>query len=272
MKDKVILITGGTGSLGQQLVNDILPLNPKVIRIYSRGEWAQAEMSRQFNNTLLRFLIGDVRDKDRLSRAMNGVDIVIHTAALKRVEICEFNPIEAKKTNVDGSENVVEAAIDNKVEKVLAISSDKAVHPINVYGATKLQMEKLMIGGNLYGKTKFSCIRSGNFEVSKGNVLEIWRRQLEESNEIMVTAEDMTRYWISLEEVSQFIIKCSGIMEGGEIFIPKMRQTELKDIINIFCPNAKIKVIGQRQGEKLHELLFAEGEHPIEKEDYYLIK
>lgn len=272
IKGKVLLVSGGTGSFGQAFIKKALLLNPKAIRIFSRGEYAQAEMRDRFKDDRLRFLIGDIRDKERLNRAMNGVDYVVHSAALKRVEICEYNPSEAHKTNVDGSENVVDAAIDNKVDKVLALSSDKAVHPINVYGVTKQHMEKIILGGNIYGDTKFSCIRSGNFQISKGNVIELWRRQLEEGKELEVTDIDMTRYWISLDEITDFALKCLSIMEGGEIFIPKMEQQELKDIINTLQKGARIKIIGKRPGEKLNELLFNEGEIPIEYDDYYLVK
>jgi len=269
---KTLLITGGTGSLGQSFTKEALKCNPKSIRIFSRGEYAQSEMQRQFNDSRLRFLIGDVRDKDRLYRACNNVDIIVHTAALKRVEVCEYNPMEAHKTNVDGSENVVDAAIDNSVDKVLAISSDKAVHPINVYGVTKQHMEKIIIGGNIYGDTRFSCIRSGNFQVSKGNVIELWQDQLSQGREITVTDIEMSRYWISLEEVARFIVMCLTIMEGGEIFIPKMTRIELKDVINTLNPEARIKIIGKRPGEKLTELLFNEGEIPEEQEKYFVVK
>jgi len=272
LTDSVILVTGGTGSLGTEFTKQVLKKNPKSIRIYSRGEYLQSEMQRIFNDNRLRFLIGDVRDKERLSRAMNGVDFVVHTAALKRVEVCEYNPMEAHKTNVDGSENVVNCAIDNKVKKVLAISSDKAVHPINVYGVTKQHMEKIILGGNIYGNTKFSCIRSGNFEVSRGNVFDLWRHQLENENEITITDIEMSRYWITLEGIAKFVIQSLEIMKGGEIFVPKMSRVELKDILATFNPDVKIKVIGKRPGEKLTELLFNEGEEPIEYEDYFMVK
>jgi len=272
IKGKTIMVTGGTGSLGQAFIKEALNFGPASIRVYSRGEYPQAEMRQRFDDPRLRFLIGDVRDKDRLYRAMQGVDIVVHTAALKRVEICEYNPTEAHKTNVDGSENVVDVAIDRGVDKVLAISSDKAVHPINVYGVTKQHMEKIVIGGNIYGDTKFSCTRSGNFNVSKGNVMEIWRQQLENSSEITVTDKEMTRYWIGLDDMVVFVLQCLCTMQGGEIFIPKMDERELQDIINLLGTNPKIRVIGRQPGEKLHELLFNEGEEPIEFSNYYLVK
>ncbi len=270
--NSTILVTGGTGSLGQAFIKEALKLNPKAIRVFSRGEYEQSEMERVFNDKRLRFLIGDVRDKERLYRAMNGVDMVVHTAALKRVEVCEYNPMEAHKTNVDGSENVINCAIDNKVDKVLAISSDKAVHPINVYGGTKQLMEKLVIGGNIYGDTKFSCIRPGNFQTSKGNVLELWRQELEKGEEITITDIEMSRYWIVLDRIASFVTQCLGMMKGGEIFIPKMSRVELKELLRLFKPDAKVKIIGKRPGEKLTELLFNEGEEPIEYEDYFVIR
>lgn len=271
IEGKTILVTGGTGSLGQAFVAEALKEKPRQIRVYSRGEYAQAEMKRRYNDDRLRFLIGDVRDKDRLYRACNNVDIVVHAAALKRVEICEYNPSEAHKTNVDGSENVVNAAIDNHVEKVLAISSDKAVHPISVYGVTKQHMEKIIIGGNIYGDTKFSCIRSGNFNNSKGNVIQTWQKQLEEKGEIEVTDMEMSRFWIGLNEVAQFVVECLGMMQGSEIFVPKMPRVELRNIMEKF-DSAVVKIIGKRPGEKLHELLFNEGESPEEYEHYWVVR
>jgi len=202
---------------------------------------------------------------------MNGVDIVFHLAALKHVPICEFNPFEAVGINIVGSMNVIDAAIDNKVEKVLAISSDKAVHPINIYGATKLVMEKLFIQSTVYGKTKFSCVRMGNFSESRGNVVSVWYDEIEKG-EITVTDREMTRFWIGIDQAARFCIDCALMMEGGEIYIPKMPSKVLGDTIKEIAPMAKIKIIGKRSGEKLHELLFAEGEEPEEFEDYYVVR
>ncbi len=272
MKDKVILITGGSGSLGRELTKQLLELDPKTIRILSNNEWELYDMQRHFTDSRLRYLLGDIRDRDRMQRSMDGVDIVIHAAALKHVSLCEYNPFEAVKTNILGSMNVIDAAIDNDAEKVIAISSDKAVHPINLYGATKLVMEKVFLHANAYYKTKFSCVRFGNFQGSRGSVLPLWYKQLEESNEITVTAKEMTRFWISLDKAGGFVLKCIKMMEGNETFIPKMPEVEIMELAKEFAPKAKIKIIGIRKGEKLQEMLLAEGEEAIETEDYFLIK
>jgi len=274
MENKVVLISGGTGSFGQEFVKQALKLNPERIRVLARGEYEMVEMKQGYErNDRLRFLIGDVRDKERLSRAMSGVDYVIHAAALKHIDLCEYNPTEAVKTNALGTINVIEAAIDNGVEKVMAISSDKAVHPINIYGATKLVMEKVFIRANAYSKTKFSCCRFGNFYGSRGSVIPKMLEQAEEG-EITVTHKDMARYFITLQEAALFTIDCMKKMEGGEIFIPKMPETKMVDIINRIAPDAEWNVIGKRPGEKLHELLFSEyeKEYVQEFDDYFVIK
>lgn len=268
-KDKTLLVTGGTGSFGQAFIREALKTEVRSIRIFSRGEYLQAEMKREFNDDRLRFLIGDIRDKERLCRAMNYVDYVVHCAALKRVEVCEYNPIEAHKTNVDGSENLVNAAIDNHVEKVLAVSSDKAVHPINVYGTTKQMMERLIIGGNIYGDTKFSCIRSGNFVSSRGNVFETWQKEIEVTNSVTVTDENMVRYWIGLDILVRIALQWLEKMAGGEIFIPKMERVVLK---NLIPPDVTVNHTGARLGEKLTELLFNEGEIPEDCGDYWTVR
>lgn len=269
---KVILVTGGTGSYGEIFVElAIKEYNPKAVRVFSRGEYFQWEMSHKLNDLRLRYLIGDIRDRDRLHRAMGGVDIVVHAAALKHVPLCEYNPIEAVKTNIVGSINVIDAAIDNHVDKVIALSSDKAVHPINIYGATKLAMEKLFINSNVYGDTKFSCVRFGNFWASRGSVIPLFAKQAEEG-EITVTDPDMTRFWITLEDAARFTIQCIGKMEGKEIFVPKMDNANLSDLIKKYFPEAKRKVIGKREGEKVKELMFGEGEKVEDCGDYYLIR
>jgi len=272
MENKVVLITGGTGSFGEALTNELLKLNPQVIRVLSNDEDAMVSMQRKYENKNLRFLVGDVRDKARLYRAMNGVDIVIHSAALKHVPICDFNPFEAVKTNILGSMNVVDAAIDNMVCKVLAISSDKAVHPINLYGSTKLTMEKLFIQADVYGKTKFSCVRFGNFQESRGSLMPLIRQQLEAGEIITITDKEMARFWITLEDAARFTVACLNRMEGKEIFIPKMPEKQIAEIIEALAPNAPYKIIGKRQGEKLHELLWSEGEEPQDMGDYLVIK
>lgn len=273
IENKTLLITGGTGSFGREFTKVALKYNPEAIRIFSRGEYAQWEMEKSFNNSKLRFLIGDVRERERLKRAMQGVDIVVHAAALKQVPACEYNPIEAIRTNIDGSINVIDTALDSGVDKVLAISSDKAVHPINLYGATKLVMEKLFIQANVYVGTKFSCVRYGNFYGSRGSVLPLWQSQ-REKGEITLTQKEMTRFWITLENATEFAIDCLGKMEGGEIYIPKMPKRTLEALAYQVAPDAKLKIIGKRAGEKLHEALFAEGEevHLTETDNCYIIK
>jgi UDP-N-acetylglucosamine 4,6-dehydratase len=255
---KVILLTGGTGSFGQKFTEIVLRKHrPKAIRIYSRGELKQVEMERKFNDERLRFLIGDVMDRKRLSRAMNGVNIVVHAAALKHVPVCEYNPIEAVKTNVHGAENVIDAAIDNEVEKVLALSTDKAVQPVNLYGATKLVAEKLFIQANAYSgmrKTRFSCVRYGNVIGSSGSIVPLFTKQ-KESGKVTITDERMTRFWITLEQGVDLVINGLDLMKGGEIFIPKIASTKITNIADAIAPGAKREMIGIRPGEKLHEVL-----------------
>lgn len=274
---KTILVTGGTGSFGQKFTEIILKeYNPKSIRIYDNRELAEVEMERKFNDSRLRFLIGDVRDIKRLNRAMSGVDIVVHAAALKHVPICEYNPIEAVKTNIDGAVNVIDAAIDNEVEKVMAISTDKAVHPVNLYGATKMVAEKLFVQANSYTggrKTIFSCSRYGNVVGSSGSVVPLFLEQ-KKNGEITITDEKMTRFWITLEGGVNFVIDCIGMMRGGEIFIPKIPSMKIIDLAEAIAPGAKKKIIGIRPGEKLHEVLLTEEEarHAKEFDKYFVIE
>jgi len=279
--NKTILLTGGTGSFGKKFTRIALQkYNPKVIRIYSRGELKQQQMREQFqefyDDEKLRFFIGDVRDKNRLYRAMNGVDIVIHAAALKQVPACEYNPIEAVKTNIDGAANVIDAAIDNNVEKVMALSTDKAVHPVNLYGATKLVAEKLFIQGNSYSggrKTIFSCVRYGNVVGSRGSVIPVFQRQ-KKKGKITITDENMTRFWITQEQAVRFIISCFEKMKGGEIFVPKIPSMKIIDLAEVIAPECKREVIGIRPGEKIHEVLLTEEEawHAKEFENYFIIE
>ncbi len=252
-----VLVTGGTGSLGQELVKQLLPI-AKSIRVFSRNEYFQWEMQKHFNNEILRFLIGDVRDKERLWRALDGVDLVIHTAALKHVLSCEYNPIEAVKTNIEGSINIIETALDRNVEKVLAISSDKAVSPLNIYGATKLCMEKLFINANVYGG-KFSCVRCGNFVGSRGSVIPLFKEQAK-TGVITVTDPSMTRYFIDLDAVASFVIYCAKIMEGGEIFVPDMKEENILELAKTTFTGVNIKFTGKGEGEKLTEELMTEDE------------
>ena len=276
--DKVILVTGGTGSFGKKFAEILTTeYNPKSLRIFSRGELLQMEMQNAFRDNRIRFLIGDVRDKDRLSRAMNGVDIVIHAAALKQVPTCEYNPIEAIQTNIDGSVNVIDAAIDNSVERVLAISTDKAVHPVNLYGATKMVAEKLFVQANSYTgslrKTKFSVVRYGNVIGSRGSVIPLFKEQAK-TGEITITDNRMTRFWITLDQGIRFVINSLEHMNGGEIFVPKIPSMRITDLATIAAPGVRVKEIGIRPGEKLHEVMITEDEsrHAVEFDSYFIVE
>ena len=280
-KDKIVLVTGGTGSFGNEFTEILIKEHkPKTIRIFSRGEKKQLDMEKKFRkkglDENLRFFIGDVRDKDRLRRAMTGVDIVVHAAALKQVPACEYNPIEAVRTNIDGAINVIDASIDNNVGLVMAISTDKAVHPVNLYGATKMAAEKLFIQGNSYsGKsgTKFSCVRYGNVVGSRGSVIPLFLEQ-KKTRVITITDKKMTRFFITLEEGVRFVIDCINRMKGGEVFIPKIPSMKIIDIAKAIAPKAEKKFIGIRPGEKIHEILLTEDEarHSKEFRDYFVIE
>lgn len=278
LENKVILITGGTGSFGQKFTETVLRKhNPKVIRIFSRGELLQWEMRQKFNDdSRLRFFIGDVRDRERLYRAMGGANIVIHAAALKQVPACEYNPIEATKTNINGAVNVIDAAIDNDIEKAMVISSDKAVHPINLYGATKLVAERLFIQANVYTggrRTKFSCTRYGNVVGSRGSVVPLFLKQ-RKRGKITITDEQMTRFWITLEQGVHFVLDCIDRMHGGEVFIPKIPSMRITDMADAIDPKAEREIIGIRPGEKVNEILLAEEEarHAREFDDCFVIE
>lgn len=275
---KTILVTGGTGSFGKKFTEVILrEYNPKAIRIFSRGEFLQLQMQQQFNDDpRLRFFIGDVRDKDRLYRAMDGVDIVVHAAALKQVPACEYNPIEAVMTNINGAVNVIDVAIDNEVEKVMAISTDKAVYPVNLYGATKLVAEKLFIQGNAYAgknRTRFGVVRYGNVVGSRGSVIPLFLEQ-KRTGKITITDERMTRFWITLEQGVRFVISCIERMQGGEIFVPKIPSMRIVDLAEVIVPGVEREIIGIRPGEKLHECLITEEEarHAREFDTYFIIE
>jgi len=276
--EKTILLTGGTGSFGQKFSEILLKEhNPKSLRIYSRGELMQYEMEKAFHDDRLRFFIGDVRDRSRLIRAMNGVDIVIHAAALKQVPACEYNPIEAIKTNIDGTVNLIDAAIDSGVERVLLISTDKAVHPVNLYGATKMVAEKMVIQGNTYvggeNKTRFSCVRYGNVVGSRGSVIPLFKEQ-RKTGTITITDERMTRFWLSLDQGIRFVMECLERMQGGEIFVPKIPSMKLIELAMSVAPEARIQNIGIRPGEKLHETLITEDEarHSLEYDTFFVIE
>lgn len=255
-----VLVTGGAGTFGRAFVKEALKFCPKALRVLDNSEIKLVEMQREFRDPCLRFMHGDVRDKDRLKQLMAGVDIVVHTAALKHVPICEYNPSEAIKTNISGSLNIVETAIECGVRKVIGISTDKAVHPINTYGATKLVMERLFSEANNYTQTKFSCVRFGNFWASDGSVIELWKKQAKEGRSITMTDKDMSRFWINQDEAVAFTIECLDKMQGGEIFIPLMPLHTLKELADAVAPGSQIEVIGKRRGEKKHEELYTEDE------------
>ncbi len=275
---KVVLITGGTGSFGKKLTRIMLDeYNPSKIIVFSRDELKQHEMrSAGYDAPNLRYFIGDVRDLDRLRRAFEGVDIVVHAAALKQVPACEYNPMEAIKTNILGSSNVIDAALDAGVERVIALSTDKAVNPINLYGATKLAAEKLFIQSNSYAggrKTRFACVRYGNVVGSRGSVVPVFLRQ-RDNGEVTITDDRMTRFWISLEQGVRFVIRCAEQMHGGEVFVPKIPSMSIIDLAKSIAPDAKVNVIGIRPGEKLHEVLISEDEArtTVELDDMYVVQ
>jgi len=275
--NKTILITGGTGSFGKKYTEIILKkYKPKKIIIYSRDEFKQYEMSKKFNNKCMRYFIGDVRDKERLKRAMEGVDFVIHAAALKHVPIAEYNPMECIKTNINGAENVIDAAIENEVEKVIALSTDKAAAPINLYGATKLASDKLFVAANnLVGKrkTRFSVVRYGNVIGSRGSVVPFFVDLIKKgSTYLPITHPDMTRFLITLEEGVNFVLKNFERMQGGEIFVPKLPSMKIVDLAKCLAPHLPHKIIGIRPGEKLHEIMIAKDDRVVEFNDHYVIK
>jgi len=275
-----VLITGGTGSFGKKFTEIMLTrYHPKKMIIFSRDELKQHEMRQVYPDTgdsPMRYFIGDVRDRERLYRAFNGVDVVVHAAALKQVPACEYNPFEAIQTNVIGAKNVIDAAIDQGVTKVMAISTDKAVNPINLYGATKLCAEKLFVQGNSYsgeGGPRFSCARYGNVVGSRGSVIPVFRKQ-QECGKITVTDERMTRFWITLEQGVRFVIRCIEKMQGGEVFVPKIPSMRIVDLAEAVAPGCQIEFIGIRPGEKLHEVLISrdESRYTLELEDMFVIQ
>lgn len=274
---QTILVTGGTGSFGKHFCRYMLGrYNPRAIRVYSRDELKQHEMRMEFNDDRrLRFLIGDVRDGDRLRRAMEGVDMVVHAAALKQVPACEYNPFEAVKTNVHGAQNVIDAAIDTSVKKVIALSTDKAVNPVNLYGATKLCSDKLFIQGNAYsgeGRARFACVRYGNVIGSRGSVIPVFLKQ-KESGRITITDPRMTRFWITLDQAVELVVNGFRFMEGGEIFVPRIPSMRIMDLAKAVAPECEIDYIGIREGEKLHEALTGEdeGRNTYKYKDMYVI-
>ena len=277
LDDKAILITGGTGSFGRKFAEvAVTQHRPERLIIFSRDEVKQHEMSLQFTDDCMRYFIGDVRDRDRLHRAMRGVDIVVHAAALKQVPSCEYNPFEAVKTNVVGAQNVIDTAVDCGVEKVMAISTDKAVNPVNLYGATKLCAEKMVVQSNFYsGKdgTRLSCCRYGNVLASRGSVVPVFLHQ-RENGTVTVTDQRMTRFWLTLEQGVEFVINCTDLMHGGEIFVPKIPSMRIEDLVKAIAPECEVDYVGIRPGEKLHEVLVSvdEARHAVELDSMFVIE
>lgn len=277
--DKSILITGGTGSFGQSITHTLIErYNPRRIIIFSRDELKQYEMNQRFNQKCMRYFIGDVRDSDRLNQAMRDVDYVIHAAALKQVPAAEYNPMECIKTNVYGAENVIKAAINQKVLKVIALSTDKAANPINLYGASKLASDKLFVAGNnMVGtaETRFSVVRYGNVVGSRGSVVPLFKQLIADGADyIPITHKDMTRFWITLQQGVDFVLKNFVRMQGGEIFIPKLPSVRIVDLAEAYGPDTPIKIIGIRPGEKLNEIMCpSDDSHlTIEFDTHYVIR
>lgn len=276
---KSILITGGTGSFGKQYVKTILErYQPKRLVVYSRDELKQFEMAQTFDAEPMRYFIGDVRDAQRLAQAMQGIDYVIHAAALKQVPAAEYNPMECIKTNIHGAQNVIHAAIEAGVEKVIALSTDKAANPINLYGATKLASDKLFVAANnMVGsaKTRFAVVRYGNVVGSRGSVVPFFEKLIREGvTELPVTDERMTRFWITLQQGVDFVLKNFERMQGGEIFVPKIPSMRITDLVEAMLPGSKPTVIGIRPGEKLHEIMCpSDDSHlTLEFHDHFVIK
>ncbi len=276
--EQVVMVTGGTGSFGKKFVELMLnEYHPSKLIVFSRDELKQHEMRvAGFSHPSLRYFIGDVRDVERLRRAMNGVDIVVHAAALKQVPACEYNPMEAIKTNILGSSNVVEAALDAGVKKVLALSTDKAVNPVNLYGATKLAAEKLIIQSNSYAggmASRFSCVRYGNVVGSRGSVIPIFLQQ-RATGKLTITDERMTRFWLTLDQGVRFVIRCIEQMRGGEVFVPKIPSMKIVDLAKAIAPESSLEFVGIRPGEKVHEVLISEDEarSTVEMENMYVVQ
>src|SRR3989344_8231683 len=279
--DKTILITGGTGSWGQELTKQLLGrYNPKEIRIYSRGEEKQVAMMHKFNNPKIKFVLGDVRDKERLDIRLQGVDIVFHLAALKHVPICETHPFETVQTNIVGTQNVINSAIKNKVSRFIFATTDKGVDPLNIYGATKACAEKIVIAANLDSgsETVFSCFRAGNLLGTTGSVVPLFKQQIKLNNEITLTDKTMTRFFMPISETIRLLLKCAEKAVGGEIFVTKMPSLRINDLAEVMMKSlgnyeTKMRVIGIRPGEKIHEILVSKYEksRTIEEEDYFVV-
>jgi UDP-N-acetylglucosamine 4,6-dehydratase len=277
--DKTILITGGTGSFGKQYVKTILAgYSPRKLIVYSRDELKQFEMQQAYGQDCMRYFLGDVRDRDRLTQAMNGVDFVIHAAALKQIPQAEYNPMECIKTNVHGAENVIHGALANNVEKVIALSTDKAANPINLYGATKLCSDKLFVAANNVAgghRTRFAAVRYGNVVGSRGSVVPFFQRLIDAgSDHLPITDSRMTRFWITLQQGVDFVLKNFRRMHGGEIFVPKIPSVRMTDLASAMAPGLEQRIIGIRPGEKLHEIMCpADDSHlTLEFVDHFVIK
>ncbi len=276
--NQTILVTGGTGSFGKKFVEIMVQdFAPRKIIIFSRDELKQHEMRAMgFDQPNLRYFIGDVRDRERLVRAMHDVDVVVHAAALKQVPACEYNPMEAVKTNIMGTSNVVEAALDAGVKRVMALSTDKAVNPVNLYGATKLAAEKLTVQSNAYAAgsaTRYACVRYGNVVGSRGSVVPVFLKQ-RQNGKITITDARMTRFWLSLEQGVRFVIQCLEQMHGGEVFVPKIPSMKVLDLAKAIAPKAGVTIIGIRPGEKVHEVLISEDEarNTVERDSMFIVK
>ncbi|MEK4177398.1 UDP-N-acetylglucosamine 4,6-dehydratase (inverting) [Aeribacillus sp. FSL K6-1305] len=276
LTNQTILITGGTGSFGRKFVRRILEYNIKKVIVFSRDELKQYEMAQEYTDPRIRFFIGDVRDKARLYRAFDGVDYVVHAAAMKQVPACEYNPFEAVKTNIHGAQNVIEAAIDRGVKRVIALSTDKACSPVNLYGATKLASDKLFVAANSYvgdKETRFSVVRYGNVVGSRGSVVPFFKK-IRHTGKLPITDERMTRFWITLDQGVQFVLDSLQRMRGGEIFVPKIPSMRVVDLATAIAPECEIEIVGIRPGEKLHEAMITEDDarHTVEFDTYYVIQ
>lgn len=276
-ENKTLLITGGTGSFGKKLTKTLLEKhNPKKIIIFSRDELKQFEMQQQFNNEKMRYFIGDVRDKERISQACEGVDYVIHAAALKQVPAAEYNPMECIKTNINGAENVIRAALANRVKKVIALSTDKAACPVNLYGATKLASDKLFVAANNMAaeKSEFSVVRYGNVVGSRGSVVPFFQQWVADNKgDLPITDLEMTRFWITLQQGVDFVLTNFARMQGGEIFVPKIPSVRITDLAEAVAPGVKTQEVGIRPGEKLHETMCPQDDShlTVEFDDHYVI-
>ena len=275
LKSKTILVTGGTGSFGKRFIKILLErYDVKKIIVFSRDELKQSEMASEFikYKKKLRFFIGDIRDLQRIKLALNDVNIVVHAAALKQVPTAEYNPFEVVKTNIIGTQNIIDAIVESKVERAIALSTDKAAAPINLYGASKLTADKIFVAANNYSKKKFSVVRYGNVMMSRGSVIPLFIKQ-SKTGAITLTDKRMTRFSITLDQGVNFVIQCLNRMWGGELFVPKIPSYKIMDVAKAFAPNCKIKVLGLRPGEKMHEEMITTSDsyNTLEYKDYYVI-